>query len=150
MIIISLEHDFEKILAKGLKKGIVKAVEELIDNGSINEIAQIMICTMEQQIMKIIEITVISAIASGAIGNSLIPGVQKTIQDVINSSKKATLLQIQDVLIKLLKNKYGTLGSDNIEEKIKDIDDVDKLSTLIQNVVNYDTIEAFNSNITNI
>lgn len=149
-MVISLEHDFEKILAKGLKKGIVNAVDELIDNGSINEIAQIMICTVEQQIMKIIEITVISAIASGTIGNSLIPGVQKTIQDVINSSQKATLLQIQDVLIKLLKSKYGTLGSDDVEEKIKAINDVDKLSALIQNVVNYDNIEAFNSNITNV
>lgn len=147
---MSLEHDLEKILAKGLEKGIVNAVEELIDNGSINEIAQIMICTVEQQIMKIIEITVISAIASGAIGNSLIPGVQKTIQDVINSSKKATLLQIQDVLINLLKNKYGTLGSTDLEEKIKAIPDVDKLNTLIQNVINYDNIEAFASNITNV
>lgn len=143
---MSMEHDLEKVLAKGLKKGIVDGVEELISNGSINEISQILICTAEQQILKIIEITAIAAIASGANSNSLLSGLEKSMEQALTASAKTTLLQIQDILINLLKNKYGSLENTSIENEIKSTTDIDKLNTMIQSVLEHESIETFSSN----
>ncbi len=147
---MSINHDLEKILAKGLEKGLVKGVEKLIDNGSINEIAQILICTAEQQILKIIEITAIAAIASNSNGNSLLSGLEKSMEQALTASAKTTLLQIQDILINLLKNKYGTLENTPLENEIKSTTDINKLNNMIQSVVEYDNIESFASNISDI
>ncbi|SHI34831.1 hypothetical protein SAMN02745163_00062 [Clostridium cavendishii DSM 21758] len=142
---MSMEHDIEKSVEKGLRKGIVGAVEELIDNGSIDKIAQILVCTAETQVLQIIEITAIAAIASRANGNSVLSGFEKAMEQALTTSAKTTLIEIQNILINLLKNKYGNLDSTSLEKEIKATTDIDKLNSMIQDVISHESIESFTS-----
>jgi hypothetical protein len=143
VIYLGLEHELVEVLEDGLEKGLVKGVEKLIDKGLIKEIFQIAIDTIEQNISILIERGTIAAIATIAIENTIIPGIQKAIKEVENSSKEEAFKQIQNILINLLKKKYGDISSTELEQTIREICDVDKLSLLMEKIMDFDNLEAF-------
>jgi hypothetical protein len=138
---LGLEHEFEEILEKGVEKGIVKAVEKIVDKGVINEIVKLTINTIEQEILRIIGIGVIALIASNGIENSIITGAQKTIQEVVKASKEATLKKVQDILINLIKNKYGDIRYKEYEKEIRGITDIEELSSMVEKGLEFEDID---------
>lgn len=146
MFVLSFDHELEELLEKSLAKGLEKGVERLIDHGLIYEITKITIDTIEQEICKIVNIAVLATIASSAIGNSLVPQAQNTIQNALKTSNESTISKIQDILINLLNSKYGQSKNEQIHKNIREITDIEKLSAMIQKVVEYDTLDDFRVN----
>lgn len=143
---MSLDHELEELIEKSLAKGLEKGVERLIDHGLIYEITKITIDTIEQEICKIVNIAVLATIASSAIGNSLIPQAQNAIQNTLKASNESTISKVQEILINLINSKFGQNTDDKFHESIRQIKDFEKLSTMIQKVVEYETLDDFRSN----
>lgn len=139
---MGLEHELEDLVVDSIEKGTVKAVEKLIDKGLINEVVQITLCELNKEIPALIELGLIAIIALGALESSKLAGIQASVSQAMKATKEVSLKQVQDILINLMKTKFGNECME-LAMEIRKIKEIDKINLLAQRVLECNNLEEF-------